>query len=67
MTLRKNLQAGMSIEDAFEYRRKPGRHFQGTHDEVSGEVSEIKSLLMMMAEGGELWVYGKRRREPISP
>lgn len=57
MTLRKNLQAGMPMEDAFLYRRKPGRHFVGAHEDFTGEVNELKAALDMLVEGGELWVY----------
>jgi hypothetical protein len=57
MTLRKNIQAGMEMEQAFQYRRKPGRHFIGAHEDFSGEVNEVRSALTMMADGGELWVY----------
>lgn len=57
MTLRKNLQSGMTVEAALEYRRKPGRHFIGSHDEFTGEISDAKAALRMMTDGGELWVY----------
>jgi hypothetical protein len=57
MTLRKNIQAGMEMVQAFQYRRKPGRHFIGAHEDFSGEVNEVKAALNMLADGGELWVY----------
>lgn len=57
MTLRKNIQAGIPMEQAFQYRRKPGRHFIGAHEDFSGEVNELKAALHMLANGGELWVY----------
>ena len=57
MTLRKNLQAGMTMEEAFQYRRKPGRHFIGAHEDFSGEVNEVRTAVQMMLDGGELWVY----------
>ena len=44
MTLRKNLQSGMAPEEAFVFRRKPGRHF-------------VASVVELLREGAELWVY----------
>jgi hypothetical protein len=66
MTLRKNLQAGMSMEQAFQYRRKPGRHFIGAHEDFSGEVNELQAALSMLADGGELWVYASTDMNRIS-
>lgn len=66
MTLRKNIQAGMPMEHAFQYRRKSGRHFVGAHEDFSGEVNELKSALAMLAEGGELWVYTSSESNRIS-
>ena len=66
MTLRKNLQADMPMEEAFQYRRKPGRHFIGTHDDFSGEVTEVSQVISLMANGGELWVYSNSDLNRIS-
>ena len=57
MTLRKNLQSGMAVEQAFSFRRKPGRHFVATHEEVGAKVTEISQVLEILSEGAELWVY----------
>ena len=66
MTLRKNLQAEMPMEEAFKYRRKPGRHFIGSHDDFSGEVAEVSQVLNLMRSGGELWVYATTDLNRIS-
>ena len=66
MTLRKNLMAGMGMEEAFQYRRKPGRHFIGAHEDFSGEVNELKSAIGMLKDGGELWVYESSDMNRIS-
>ena len=57
MTLRKNLSSDMPIEEAFEYRRKPGRHFGGVQEEVAVEVSTFEKALLMLQAGAELWCY----------
>jgi hypothetical protein len=66
MTLRKNVNSGMDLEQALQHRRKPGRHFIGAHDEFTGEVNEVKAALSMLAEGGELWVYATTDSSRIS-
>lgn len=57
MTLRKNLHSGMPIEEALQYRRKPGRQFIGAHEDFSSELRELAVALQMLGDGGELWVY----------
>ncbi len=57
MTLRKNLQSGMAPEEAFVFRRKPGRHFVASVEEPGGKVSEFYQVLELLREGAELWVY----------
>jgi hypothetical protein len=47
----------MSVEQAFSFRRKPGRHFVATHEEVGAKVTEISQVLEILREGAELWVY----------
>jgi hypothetical protein len=66
MTLRKNLHAGMPMEEAFQYRRKPGRHFVGMQEEVSTEVTGVTQALQMMQDDGELWVYTAGEASRIS-
>ena len=66
MTLRKNLQADMPMEEAFKYRRKPGRHFIGSHDDFSGEVTEVPQVLNLMQIGAELWIYATSDLNRIS-
>jgi len=66
MTLRKNIQAGMPMEQAFLYRRKPGRHFIGAHEDFNGEVNEVRAALTMLKDGGELWVYSMTDANRIS-
>ena len=57
MTLRKNLQAGMSLEDALQFRRKPGRHFVGTHEDFSNHLAELPEVMELLWDGAEIWVY----------
>jgi len=64
MTLRKNLQSGMPLLEAFQFRRRPGRNLGAGKEEIGREVDDLPTVLKMMAEGGELWVYdtgGNRR------
>jgi len=64
MTLRKNIQSGMPIAEAFQFRRRPGRTLGVGKEDVGREVDDLRSILKMMASGGELWVYstGETRR-----
>jgi hypothetical protein len=64
MTLRKNLQSGMPLLEAFQFRRRPGRNLGAGKEEIGREVDDLRTVLSMMADGGELWVYdsgGTRR------
>ncbi|MDR3691913.1 MAG: hypothetical protein P4L46_21210 [Fimbriimonas sp.] len=64
MTLRKNLQSGMPLLEAFQFRRRPGRNLGAGKEEVGREVDDLSAILGMMNDGGELWVYdtgGSRR------
>ncbi len=57
MTLRKNIHSGLSMEEAFKFRRKPGRHFLGSQEDFSGALNELRTVVGYLREGGELWVY----------
>jgi len=64
MTLRKNLQSGMPMNEALQYRRRPGRNLGVPKDDANRTMNEMASVLFMMKDGGELWVYdsGDNRR-----
>ena len=64
MTLRKNLQSGIPLMEAFQFRRRPGRNLGAGKEEIGREVDDIKTILEMMSSGGELWLYdtGASRR-----
>lgn len=57
MTLRKNLQAGLPVEEAFVFRRKPGRHFTTATEDVMTRITEVPDAMKLLREGAELWVY----------
>ncbi len=64
MTLRKNLQSGIPLQDAFQFRRRPGRSLSAGKEDIGREVDDIKTVLKMMSDSGELWLYdtgGSRR------
>ena len=64
MTLRKNLQSGIPITEAFQYRRRPGRTLGNGKEDAGRTLSDLETIMGLMLEGGELWVYqaGESRR-----
>ncbi len=57
MTLRKNIQSGMPLAEAFEFRRRPGRNLGAGKEDFGREIDGTASVLKMIADQGELWVY----------
>jgi hypothetical protein len=66
MTLRKNVQSGMPISEAFQFRRRPGRTLGVGKEDIGREVDDLRSILKMMTVGGELWVYEAGETKRIS-